>query len=238
MVVILLCILSIVCGVLTFGLYHLDKIHKELQLKIDNIDVHVLKEKIAQDVYTILRLEKQLATTTEKLSSLEDELLFYRKLPISSKDMQLLQKLVSHVKTSVNSKLTDEQIFRNVLACLVASRISDVPFSHVLALVHTESTFRSTAISSMNCRGLTQVSRRIWNVYSTALQLGMYSIENPFANSMVGTSYLKALHRSYSGNYHRALQHYNGGTRFSGATHQFANVVIARASMWNRVIQN
>ena len=90
----------------------------------------------------------------------------------------------------------------------------------------------------MNCRGLTQVSRRIWNTYSTALRLSMYSIENPFANSMVGTSYLKALYHSYSGNYHRALQHYNGGTRFSGATHQFANVVIARANMWNRVIKN
>ena len=226
------------CGVLTFELYHVDKMYKELQLKIDRIDVHVLKEKSAQDAHTILRLEKQLTTTIEKLSSLEDELLFYRKLPISSKDMQLLQKLADYIKTSVNSKLTDEQIYRNVLACLVASKVSEVPLSHVLALVHTESTFRSTARSSMNCRGLTQVSRRIWNTYSTALRLSMYSIENPFANSMVGTSYLKALYHSYSGNYHRALQHYNGGTRFSGATHQFANVVIARANMWNRVIKN
>ena len=226
------------CGVLAIGLYHVDKVNKGLQLEISSIDIEGIERRQVQDRAHIIQLQNALVSTEKKIVGLEKELEFYKKLPISSKDIQLLYKLVSYIKTNVNSELAEKQAVHNVLACLVASRVAEVPLSHVLALVHTESTFRSAAVSSMNCRGLTQVSRRIWNTYSAALQVSMYGIENPFANSVVGASYLKALYRSYSGNYHRALQHYNGGTNFSGATYRFANVVLARASRWDKVIKN
>ena len=77
--------------------------------------------------------------------------------------------------------IRDEKITR----ALVESSIKyDIPILTILALIRTESSFRSDAVSSSGAIGFTQIMPNIWNEYFTKKGL---DITNKYQNIQAGT---------------------------------------------------
>jgi len=86
-----------------------------------------------------------------------------------------------------------------------ASRRYGVDEGLIKAVIHAESNFKPTAVSSAGARGLMQL------MPATAAGLGVTDSFNPEQNVMAGTRFLKDLLTRYGGDVDKALAAYNWG---------------------------
>lgn len=96
-----------------------------------------------------------------------------------------------------------------------AAKLNDLPESFVYAVVHTESTFDPMAVSSVDARGLMQITRDTfdWIQHKMGLTERIDYDENAFdpaINVRLGTYLLKLLYEEY-GSYDLALCAYHAG---------------------------
>ena len=86
-----------------------------------------------------------------------------------------------------------------------ASRSYAVPKELIKAIIKAESNFDPYAISPKNAMGLMQL------IPSTAQEMGVQDVFDPYQNIMGGTKYLKSLLDKYNNNLFLALASYNAG---------------------------
>lgn len=86
-----------------------------------------------------------------------------------------------------------------------ASSKFGLPRELIKAVIKAESNFNPIAISPKNAMGLMQL------IPSTAREMGVNDVFDPYQNIMGGTKYLKMLLDKYNGNLFLALSAYNAG---------------------------
>lgn len=148
---------------------------------------------------------------------------------LTEADLAVISQVVTTLKKR-HPKLRTQALYRGVVSCAVAAKVHKVPFKQAVALALVESTFDFFAVSQANCKGLTQLSALIWRSYSPKYGVSGFSVFNPVANAVVGVGYLKELTRSHSGNTHRALVFYNGGSSGHSSCHLYAAKVLRLAA--------
>ena len=87
----------------------------------------------------------------------------------------------------------------------LASRLYDIPFTLVKAIIKVESNFNRHAVSKKGARGLMQI------MPDTAKILKVYDPFDPWENIMAGTKYLKMLLKRFDSKIKYALAGYNAG---------------------------
>ena len=86
-----------------------------------------------------------------------------------------------------------------------ASKIYDLPYNLIKAVIKTESDFNPSAVSPKGALGLMQV------MPETAEELGVSDVLNPISNVFCGSLYLKKMLNHNNGNIELALAAYNAG---------------------------
>lgn len=147
---------------------------------------------------------------------------------ITEEDLIII-KTLSNKLLEKHSTLPSERVFPALFACMVAAKYHDVSFERAAALAWRESTFNYAAVSSANCKGLTQVSSLVWRVWGEKYGMDEFSVYNPLANAVVGIGYYKELKVSHKGNAERALSFYNGGSTGGESSRNYARLVLKTA---------
>ncbi len=147
---------------------------------------------------------------------------------VTDEDLEVIQTLTDSLDEK-HSTVPRERIFYALLASMVAANYHNVDFNRAAALAWRESTFNPQAVSSANCRGLTQVSGLVWRVWGKKYSMDQFSVYNPFANAVVGIGYYRELKDSHRGNKERALAFYHGGNAAGETSFRYARHVLATA---------
>lgn len=179
----------------------------------------------------VTKLKNELATSQHLLDKARVNKLQYSTIAavLTPADIEVITKVISTVKKR-HPQLKTSAISRGVVSCAIAAKAHRVPLKQSVALALVESTFNVLAVSRANCKGLTQLSTLVWRSYAPRYGMDMFSVFNPVANAVVGVGYLKELTRSHSGNIHRALVFYNGGSSGANSCHRYAAKVLQVAA--------
>ncbi|MFN4244916.1 MAG: lytic transglycosylase domain-containing protein [Brevinematia bacterium] len=118
-----------------------------------------------------------------------------------SKLGETYQDIISKSKQS--SKEVEESKYDEIIR--KAELMFNVPKELIKAVIKAESNFNPIAISPKNAMGLMQL------LPSTAKEMGVEDIFDPFQNIMGGVKYLRTLLDKYNGNLFLALSAYNAG---------------------------
>ncbi|MCX8028945.1 MAG: lytic transglycosylase domain-containing protein [Brevinematales bacterium] len=101
------------------------------------------------------------------------------------------------------SNETRENKFDNIIE--EASKKYNIPKELIKAVIKAESNFNPIAISPKNAMGLMQL------IPSTAKEMGVNNVLDPYENIMGGTKYLRMMLDKFNGNLFLALSAYNAG---------------------------
>lgn len=107
------------------------------------------------------------------------------------------------INEKINQYSSKEDMFDKIID--EASSKFGLPKELIKAVIKAESNFNPIAISPKNAMGLMQL------IPSTAKEVGVEDIFDPYQNIMGGTKYLKMLLDKYNGNLFLALSAYNAG---------------------------
>lgn len=115
-----------------------------------------------------------------------------------------------------SSEVEKEDKFDRIIE--MASSKYGVPKELIKSVIKAESNFNPVAISPKNAMGLMQL------IPSTAEEMGVDDVFDPFQNIMGGTRYLKMLLDRYNGNLFLALAAYNAGPKQVDAVGRIPNI--------------
>jgi len=115
--------------------------------------------------------------------------------------------------TSVNQKLSDAEVDRFSNYILTYSKLYDVDYKLVAAVIAQESKFKVNAKSRVGALGLMQIMPSTGKSIAQKLKLSNYKLANPKDNIQIGVKFLSMLYSEYRGDINLMLAHYNGGYR-------------------------
>lgn len=141
----------------------------------------------------------------DKVANSKEVLTFFNKKDSPEK----LKKFI----TSVNYKLSEDDVERFSSYILTYSKQYDVDYKLVAAVIAQESKFKVNAKSRVGALGLMQVMPITGKNVAQKLKLSQYNLTDPKDNIQIGVKFLSMLHKEYNGDINLMLAHYNGGYR-------------------------
>ena len=134
-----------------------------------------------------------------------------------------------------NKPLTVGQALQVADVVIEESRANKIPLPIVLGVIETESSFKTSSISSEGASGLMQVMPAVWSEYVKTNQLRGYSSRHdPALNVRVGVRYLGDVFKQY-GDWEKALRVYGGFINKSEKG--YVKLVLNRASRYKKMIE-
>lgn len=113
----------------------------------------------------------------------------------------------------MNRKLNNVEIDRITGYILTYSKLYDMDYKLVAAVIAQESKFKVNAQSRVGALGLMQVMPATGKSVAKKLKLPNYILTNPKDNIQIGVKFLSMLKSEYDGDINLMLAHYNGGYR-------------------------
>ncbi len=176
---------------------------KEINEKVGNIYSSLDINRISKTQNYNITFETQ-KNTSKTFKEILDEAL--SKNNSNQENINILSKpdeTWKEVIVQKNSNENRESKFDDIIQ--KASSTYNVPKELIKAVIKAESNFNPFSISPKNAMGLMQL------LPSTAKEMGVEDVFDPFQNIMGGTKYLKTMLDKYNGNLFLALSAYNAG---------------------------
>lgn len=120
-----------------------------------------------------------------------------------------------------NKKLTQEEVNEYTRLILHYSKLYDIDYKLVTAIISQESKFKANAKSRVGALGLMQIMPTTGKGVAQKINLTSYDLTNAKNNIQIGTKYLSMLHKEYKGDISLMLAHYNGGYKQAKIYDQF-----------------
>lgn len=131
------------------------------------------------------------------------------------KVQQIREKIYTSIDGSNSLKFNVIELTELSSSIVDSSRKYKVPISLILAVIHQESAFNKSAVSSVGAKGLMQIMDATADSLSKDLKKDSYNPQSVSDNVSLGTFYLCKLLKRFDGNVELAVKAYNVGPEYT-----------------------